>query len=102
MAYSEPLRNPNEAFGDLNENQYRAELELVDRYQSFVAELLRLSLLGIAAFGFLYKTILGDPQATKLLENIDLAIEIAGYGVLMFGICAMSALIFRNMGSKLE
>jgi hypothetical protein len=53
----EPLRDPERAFGSLDERQYKAELELVDRYQSFVAELLRLSLLGIAVIGFLYKTI---------------------------------------------
>ena len=42
----DPLRDPDKAFGKLEEDRYRAELELVDRYQSFVAELLRLSLLG--------------------------------------------------------
>jgi hypothetical protein len=51
----DPLRDPDKAFGDLEEREYRAELELVDRYQAFVAELLRLSLAGIAVFGFLYK-----------------------------------------------
>ena len=45
----DPLRDPDKAFVKLEEGKYRAELELVDRYQSFVAELLRLSLLGIAA-----------------------------------------------------
>jgi hypothetical protein len=51
----DPLRDPDKAFVKLEEGKYRAELELVDRYQSFVAELLRLSLAGIAVFGFLYK-----------------------------------------------
>jgi hypothetical protein len=44
-----PLSDPTKAFGELKEDKYKAELQLVDRYQSFVAELLRLSLLGIAA-----------------------------------------------------
>src|SRR3712207_3741475 len=56
----DPLNDPNEAFGELKEAKYKAELQLVDRYQSFVAELLRLSLLGIAVFGFLYKELLAD------------------------------------------
>jgi hypothetical protein len=51
----DPLRDPDKASVKLEEGKYRAELELVDRYQSFVAELLRLSLAGIAVFGFLYK-----------------------------------------------
>jgi hypothetical protein len=51
----DPLRDSDKAFVKLEEGKYRAELELVDRYQSFVAELLRLSLAGIAVFGFLYK-----------------------------------------------
>ena len=49
-----PLSDPTKAFRELKEDKYKAELQLVDRYQSFVAELLRLSLLGIAVFGFLY------------------------------------------------
>ena len=47
----DPLDNPQEAYGKLQEDKYKAEVELVDRYQSFVAELLLLSLLGIAVFG---------------------------------------------------
>ena len=56
----DPLRDPDKAFGDLDEIKYRAELELVDRYQSFVAELLRLSLAGIAVFGFLYEYLISS------------------------------------------
>src|SRR5215208_6373459 len=37
-----PLSDPTKAFGELKEDKYKAELQLVDRYQSFVAELLRL------------------------------------------------------------
>src|SRR5215211_33117 len=84
----DPLRDPDIAFGELEEVRYKAELELVDRYQSFVAELLRLSLAGIAVFGFLYEYLFPPkpPMATNVL---------AASGVLMFGISAASALIFR-------
>ena len=54
MSKNDPLNNPGTAFDELTETSYKAELELVDRYQSFTAELLRLSLIGIAVFGFLY------------------------------------------------
>ena len=56
-ANKDPLRNPDTAFGRLDEERYRAERYLVEQYQAFVAELLRLSLLGIAVFGSLYKII---------------------------------------------
>jgi hypothetical protein len=62
---------------------------LVDRYQAFVAELLRLSLLGIAVFGFLYKITFeaGAP--------IGVAHVLAALGILAFGISALAALVFR-------
>lgn len=85
----DPLRNPDTAFGKLDEDKYRAERDLVDRYQAFVAELLRLSLLGIAVFGFLYKITFeaGAP--------IGVAHVLAALGILAFGISALTALVFR-------
>jgi hypothetical protein len=101
---NDPLRNPDTALGKLDEDKYRAERDLVDRYQAFVAELLRLSLLGIAVFGFLYKIIFESNLLSKLLQTAPkLAVfgvsitapELAAFGVLMFGISAFSALGFR-------
>ena len=88
----DPLRDPDKAFGDLEEREYRAELELVDRYQAFVAELLRLSLAGIAVFGLLYEYLI---SSTNVLANV-----LAAFGVLMFGISAASALVFRFFASE--
>jgi hypothetical protein len=85
----DPLRNPDTAFGKLDEDKYRAERDLVDRYQAFVAELLRLSLLGIAVFGFLYK-ITFEAGAT-----LGLAKVLAALGIFAFGISALFALAFR-------
>jgi hypothetical protein len=105
----DPLRDPDKAFGDLEEREYRAELELVDRYQAFVAELLRLSLAGIAVFGFLYKIIFEAnllsklPQTAPKLAAFGVSItapELAAFGVLMFGISAASALVFRFLASE--
>ena len=90
----DPLRDPDKAFGPLEEGSYRAELELVDRYQSFVAELLRLSLLGIAVFGFLYKiTFEGG-------TTIGVAKVPAALGILAFGIGAFAALVFRFFAAE--
>jgi len=47
--------HPDKLYTDLDEKCYKAEFELLDRYHAFSAELLRLSLLGIAVFGFLFK-----------------------------------------------
>jgi hypothetical protein len=103
-ANKDPLRNPDTAFGKLDEEKYRAERDLVERYQAFVAELLRLSLLGIAVFGFLYKIIFEANLLPKLLQAAPrLAVfgvaitapRLAAFGVAMFGISAFFALSFR-------
>jgi hypothetical protein len=90
----DPLRDPDKAFDDLAEIKYRAELELVDRYQSFVAELLRLSLAGIAVFGFLYK-ITFEAGATMGVAKVPAAL-----GILAFSISAASALVFRFFAAE--
>jgi hypothetical protein len=90
----DPLRDPDKAFVKLEEGKYRAELELVDRYQSFVAELLRLSLAGIAVFGFLYK-ITFEAGATIGVAKVPAAL-----GILAFGISAFAALVFRFFAAE--
>ncbi len=93
-ANNNPLRNLETAFGKLDEEKYRAERDLVDRYQAFVAELLRLSLLGIAVFGFLYKIIFEANLGMSTLTQF--ASTLAAIGVLMFGI---SAFLLWSLGS---
>src|SRR5919112_5350960 len=88
---NDPLKDPIKAFGELKEDKYKAELQLVDRYQSFVAELLRLSLLGIAVFGYLYtKQLFEGLPAWEYPAKI-----LAALSILVFGISAGSALAFR-------
>lgn len=41
----------------ITEDRYKVDLAVLDRYQSFSAELLRLALLGIAGYGFLIANI---------------------------------------------
>jgi hypothetical protein len=99
----DPLRDPDKAFDDLAEIKYRAELELVDRYQSFVAELLRLSLAGIAVVGFLFQYLISSNSPTTINVLAVLAIlakVLAAFGVLMFGISAASALVFRFFAAE--
>jgi len=90
----DPLDMPETVFGELQEDKYKVELELVDRYQTFVGELLRLSLLGIAVFGYLYKITFENNA------NMEIAKYPAAAGVVMFGICALTALIFRYFATE--
>jgi hypothetical protein len=94
MPSNDPLQKPETAFGKLDEAQYQAELGLVDRYQAFVAELLRLSLLGIAVFGYLYKVTFENDA------SIGAAKVPAALGVFMFGVCALTALAFRFFANE--
>lgn len=73
---------------------------MVDRYQSVSAELLRLSLLGVAVFGFLYDKIFKDIDPQKLSTNIRAAKYLAAFGVLLFGISAAGALVFRFFATE--
>lgn len=100
MSDDDPLNDPSTAFDKMDETNYKAELDLVDRYQSFVAELLRLSLLGIAVFGFLYEKIFKDIGPQELCTNLGAAKYLAAVGVIMFGISAAVALIFRYCATE--
>jgi hypothetical protein len=101
MRENSPLAQPDTAYGELEEKQYKAEVELADRYQSFTAELLRLSLLGIAIFGFLYKEVFLDFDRKKHpLVPIDMLKTIASFSILLFGICALLALVFRYWSAE--
>jgi len=61
--------------------------------------------LGIAVFGFLYKFIFPDldPTATLIQElptNSALSKALAAFGILMFGISAVGALVFRYFATE--
>lgn len=99
MTNDDPLTDPDKAFGDLQESNYKAEIDLVEKYQSFVAEILRLSLLGIAVFGYLYKDVFHIDSAQSG-ANIRLPKTLAAVGVLMFGLSAANALIFRFFATE--
>jgi len=76
---------------EINDSKYKADLELLDRYQSFSSELLRLSLLGIAIFGILSKV---DSFSIGSIKNYIL------WSILCFGLSASFALAHRFFSSK--
>jgi hypothetical protein len=90
------LKKPLTAYRELDESKYKAEQELADRYRSFVTEILRLSLAGIAVFGFLYKEIFQCSQE----RNVEIAQHLAALGVIMFAASAMYALVFIYAASE--
>lgn len=94
MSTHDSLDNVATAFTKLAEGQYKAETDLVERYQTFVAEILRIAVLGIGAFGFFFKdwfAISDRPTCVKVM---------AAGGVLLFGISAACAIIFRFFATE--
>ncbi len=86
---------------DVGEERYRADFEILDRYQNFSAELLRLSLLALAGYGFLMSDVVFGVR--KNAETGDLLFlpafhERAGLlvsGAVLLGLCALTSLAHR-------
>jgi hypothetical protein len=91
-----PMLEPATAYASLNEESYKAELTLLKSYQSFSAELLRLSLAGIAVIGFLYKEAFASFDLAKH-PGIDIRTVqvLAACSILCFAVGAASALNLR-------
>jgi hypothetical protein len=88
------LELPLTAYVDLKEGAYKAEWDLAEKYRSFVSEIMRLSLLGIAIFPF-------------LIVNIKPPMEIppwsgrfAGFGIICLAISILFAMRFLFYSSE--
>ncbi len=83
------------------EDSYKVDFQILDRYQRYSAELLRLSLLGIAGYGFLVKDLVFVNQQNinrfqyGLIESRWLLI----IGTIMLGLSAACALGHRGMST---
>lgn len=91
------LEKPETAYLKLDDQMYRAEQELADRYRSFVAEILRLSLGGLAVFSFIYKQ---SSDLPKTPENLTAKDVFAFSGVAMFSLSLVFALVFLYAASE--
>jgi len=83
----------------LAEDIYKVDLAVLDRYQSFSSELLRLSLLGIAGYGFLitnivFKVTTGAGQLAFFAPFLQARFVLAG-GAITLGVSATTALAHR-------
>jgi hypothetical protein len=98
---SDPLKSADTAYGLLDKNVYEPEVALTAKYQAFMAELLRLALLGIAAFGFLYKEVFAHFDSAKNPAVDILAAKfLASSTMYLFGVTAMCALAFQYLSSE--
>lgn len=73
---------------DIPEASWKADFDVVERYQSFANEMMRISLLGIAGYGFLIKEIcMKDRQFYSMLQVLKSSFGIGA-------ICFLVTLIF--------
>lgn len=89
------LKTPETAYVYMDDKLYRAEQDLADRYRSFVAEILRLSLGGLAVFSFVYKQ--DTPKTIATLAAKDIW---SLFAVAMFALSVVFALVFLYYSSE--
>lgn len=97
MKLDDLLDKPEAAYVGMDEKNYRAEQDLADRYRSFVAEILRLSLAGLAVFSFIYKQ---NSPLPETLHNPATKDVFAFWGLAMFALSAFFALVFLYCASE--
>ncbi|MCL1036196.1 hypothetical protein L2725_03225 [Shewanella corallii] len=85
----------------INEDSYRIDIIVLEKYQSFSTELLRLALLGIAGYGFLVSNVALKVKdgGMHLFTDGFLGPVFLVLGALAFAISALSALAHRYYSS---
>lgn len=83
-------------YGEIPDKVYQCEMEISNRWQSFGAELLRLSILGIAIFGFLYQHFFSTFKLSEYANDfpINFVKNLSLYSVCFFALSTVFALIF--------
>jgi hypothetical protein len=80
----------------LGDESFKADFEITDKYQAFSAELLRLSLLGIAGYGFLLSHVaMKDAGPSAFFSALSNLAPVLGVGVSCLGLAAGTALAHR-------
>jgi hypothetical protein len=62
----------------LPEDLYKADFELSGRYQEFVKEMIRFSLLGLAGYGFLIEKVVGTAHLTMMATGTTFILVLIG------------------------
>jgi hypothetical protein len=82
---------------EIPDTQIKYDFELLDRYQSFSAEVLRLSLIGLGAYAFLLK----DAGNTYFIaiRNAPLLKWLSVFGLVFFALACAASLVQRYYSS---
>lgn len=84
---------------EIHEERYRADMELHDRFQSFSAELLKLSLAGIGVTGFFIANISKEKSLfSNIINSARFRLSIS-LSVLMFALAVGFSLLHRFLAS---
>jgi len=75
----------------LDENLYKADDTLLEKYIAFSSELLRISLLVLGGYGALITIVLKDPQQAPRLQNAKSLL----LSMILFAICSGATLAHR-------
>ena len=92
------MRIPAKTLADikLEDDAFRADFEITDKFQALSSELLRLSLLGIAGYGFLLSNIaIQDASPSPFFKGLSSHAWMLGIGVSCLGLAAGAALTHR-------
>jgi hypothetical protein len=84
---------------EADENRYKPDLELMDRYTAFSAELVRISLLGIAGLGFYLKEFVAPEKKPQMAQAGALLVQwfgvLLGIAGLLLSVAAACGLLHR-------
>ena len=83
----------------ISEPEYKADLEVLDRYQAFSAEVARLAILVIIAFGFLLSFAFYNGGRTQFGDALLRHRHILKFGILALGIAVGLALAHRYVST---
>jgi hypothetical protein len=79
----------------LAEEAYQADFQIADKYQGFSSELVRLSLLGIAGYGFLFAQLPPESAAAAFLGELKRSLPLLTTGIICLGVASGAALAHR-------
>ena len=90
----------------IDENRIKPDFQILEKYQNFSSEILRLSLIGVGAYAFLFKEIFAKkPEEAKPLVELVQKSPLNKYlivaGIIFFAMAAACTLVHRYYSSDL-
>jgi hypothetical protein len=82
----------------LGENEHKADMALLEKYQGLTGELLRISLLAIAVLGFSFDKVASNLELSVSSKHLILAI--LGIAAIVFAFAAAASLAHRYYSSE--